>query len=160
MTNIHYGAEGVTYQPHRQGMTVLPDDIDEATGNRIDGSSQVVDTRIANWNHEPAEDDPELIDEVIQDDIDHPDHIVSEVELATISTEINDSTVSYDETLATEIASLDFGNSPADITVQYLSHKVYAGELSPQEAFTEAVESGINPEALASSYQRLKAHFS
>lgn len=152
MTNIHY-------QPHRQGMTVLPDDIDEATGERIDGSSQVVDTRIANWNHEPTENDPELIDEVIQDDIDHPEHIISEVELAEISTEINDSTVSYDETMADSIASLDFGNTPADITVQFLAHKVYQGELSPQEAFTEAIESGINPEALASSYQRLKSHF-
>lgn len=149
----------MNFEPHRQGMTVLPPDIDDATGEIIEGTSKVVDTRIANWEHDEIEDDSELINEAIQGDTDHPEHIDSESELAEISVEVNESTVAYDETMADTIASVDMGDSPADVTVQFLAHKVYAGELSPQDAFSEAINSGINPEYLAASYRKLKSYF-
>ena len=55
----------IHYEGHRHGMTVNPPIRDEATGEIIEGSEQVVDTRIANWNHEPNEYDPELENEAI-----------------------------------------------------------------------------------------------
>ena len=155
----------INYEPHRSGMTVLPDAVEEATGERIEGSSQVVDTRVANWagqsdeTYEETQDSIYEQEEAIAEDPDHPDSIQDAVVLADISDEIHQSTVSYNEELATAIATAPMSGSPADVTVQYLSNQVYLNNLSPEEAFNEAMSSGINPEQLAYSYQKLKALF-
>ena len=160
----------IHYQPDRQGMTVYPDQIDEATGQPIEGSSEVVDTRVANLAKEDLNYDGQSPD--AYEEIDHlseeelidanPDYIpetISEVELASISDEIHQSSISPDAQLADSIASVDLGDSAADVTVQFLSHKVYNGDITAEEAFNEAINSGIPPEALASSFKRLQSYF-
>lgn len=140
-------------------MTILPDDIDDATGERIEGTSKVIDTRFAKFEHEPQEIDPDLIEEINEEDLDAPEHTISEVELADISDEVHNTSYEVNEEMANHIASLDIGDSPAAVTIQFLAHKVYQGELSPAEAFSEAIDSGINPDKLAFAYNKLKQHF-
>ena len=146
-------------------MTILPDTIDEATGERIPGTSQVVDTRVSNWagqSDESYEETEESIyeqEQAIAEDPDHPDSELDSVVLADISTEIHESDASFDEAMASAVVSADMSDSPADVTVQYLAHQVYQGNLTPAEAFNEALDSGVNHAALVASFQKLKAHF-
>ena len=101
-----------------------------------------------------------MLDEINEEDLDSPEHTFSEVELADISDEVHNTTVEFNEEMANQIASADIGSTPADVTVQFLAHKVYQGELNPAEAFEEALNSGINPDKLAFAYNKLKRHFS
>ena len=78
----------IHFEGYRHGMTVNPPLRDEATGEIIEGSEQVVDTRFANWNHEPNEYDPELEKEAINEDEDHPDYVSEEVRMADTQQEI------------------------------------------------------------------------
>ena len=155
MTNIHF-------QTDRQGLTVLPDSIDEATGERIAGTSQVVDTRVANWEgqsdetYEQVEQSIYEQEEAIAEDPDHPDSELDAVVLADVSDEIHQSTVTPDETVASAVISADMSDSPADVTVQFLAHQVYSGNISAEEAFNEALNSGVNHAALVASFQKLK----
>ena len=66
---------------------------------------------------------------------------------------------SFDESLAASISSVDLGTTPADITVQHLVTQYYLGNISRDEAFEEAISSGISPESLMQSYWNLKKHF-
>ena len=75
----------IHFEVHRHGMTVNPPLRDEATGEIIEGSEQVVDTRFANWNHESNEYDPELEKEAINEDEDHPDCVSEEVRMGRYS---------------------------------------------------------------------------
>lgn len=152
----------INYEPHRNGQTVLPDVVDEVTGQTVEGTSQVVDTRVANFAHENYEEVEDSIyeqEQAIQEDPDHPDYVDDAVELANISEEIHEAEVSYNEEMAQAVVQAPMSDSPSDVTVQYLSHKVFNGDLTPQEAFEEAMNSGINPEQLAASYNKIKSFF-
>lgn len=152
----------IHYQPNRQGMTVLPDDIDDATGERIENTSQVVDTRFTAFakDEEPNEYDPDLAEELKSDDPDHPEYVSEEERMADTQQDILTAEErTYNETLATSVSSLDLGDSPAAITVQHLTTQYYLGNISRDEAFTAAIESGIEPDKLMFAYWQLKNHF-
>ena len=150
----------IHFEGHRYGMTVNPPLRDEATGEIIEGSEQVVDSRFANWNHEDNEFDPELEKEAINEDEDHPDYVSEEVRMADTQQDIlTAEEQSFDESLAASISSVDLGTTPADITVQYLVTQYYLGNISRDEAFEVAISSGISPESLMQSYWNLKKHF-
>jgi uncharacterized protein YcbX len=165
MTQIHFSNDRPAY-------TVLPDMIDEATGNRIEDTGMLCDTRHAAF---AKQDQPDLADPETEYE-EHTTYLTeeealeagiefdSEVELdpvvaADISTEIHESTVQYDPEMAAAVVQVPMSDSPADVTVQYLTNQVYEGNLTPQEAFDEALSSGVSHAALADAYQRLKAHF-
>lgn len=150
----------IHFEGHRYGMTVNPPLRDEATGEIIEGSEQVVDSRFANWNHEDNEYDPELEKEAINEDEDHPDYVSEEVRMADTQQDIlTAEEQSFDESLAASISSVDLGTTPADITVQHLVTQYYLGNISRDEAFEVAISSGISPESLMQSYWNLKKHF-
>ena len=148
----------IYYQPDRQGMTVLPDAIDEATGERIEGSSQVVDTRMTNW-HGQSDDTYEDIE--VEDEALSPEDVEPSIEIRLSDTEEDIRTGEYtvSDEFANEVASADIGSSPADLTVKYLATKCFQGQMTPEEAFGTAIESGINPDDLMQSYWNLKHYF-
>jgi len=148
---------------NRRGMTVLPDDIDEATGERIPNTAVVKDTQFGNWEEEEeyfeeyfeeyeAEADQYALSPEDQD----PDY---EVRLAETFSEINTTEFEVSPTLAYEIASADIGNSRADAAVQLFTSQVYNGELTAEEAFQSAVETGIDPVDLLDSFYKLQEVF-
>ena len=159
-------------------MTVYPELKDEATGLPIEGSAEVVDTRVANLAKEELNFDgqsPETYEDVTpldQEEVDGNystnekgdllyDGFISnedlhESELVEVSDEIHNSTVVPDEGLATAILQAPMSDSPADTTVAYLAHQVYSGNISAEEAFTEALNSGVNHAELIRSFNYLK----
>ena len=151
MTQIHF-------EPHREGMTVLPETVDQATGEKIEGTAQIVDTRFANLVEEETE--TESYVEVDDDALDPEDRDPSmEVRLADTFEEINTSEFQVDPGMANSIAQVDLGSSPEAITVQHLAASVYNGNITPEEAFHAGVESGINPDKLMFQYYKLKSYF-
>ena len=151
----------INYEPTRQGLTVNPPLRDEATGEYIEGTEQVVDTRFVAFtkDEEPAEVDPDLMDEINSDDPEHPDYVSEEVRLAETFDEINTTEYEYSEDIANQIAATDIGTSPEATVVKYLASQVYLDKMSPEEAFQTAVESGLNPDKLMQQYYQLKQHF-
>ena len=161
----------IHFQNDRPGMTYIPDAVDEATGERVEGTGMLAESHLANLvkqdqlNFEGQ--DPTSYEDVsplteqeqIDADPDYTPEDITPVQLADISDEIHNTSVSPDENLAASIASLDMGDKAADIAVQYFAHKVYDGQLTPSEAFEEAVNSGLPPEALAASFNKLKSYF-
>ena len=102
----------IHFEGHRYGMTVNPPLRDEATGEIIEGSEQVVDSRFANWNHEDNEYDPELEKEAINEDEDHPDYVSEEVRMADTQQDILTAEEQlFDESLAASISSVDLGTT-------------------------------------------------
>lgn len=162
----------IRFENDRPAYTVLPDMIDEATGERIEDTGMLSYTEHAAF---AKQDQPDLADPETEFDeettyiteeeaaelgmLDELTEQISPVELASISDEIHNHSVITNPELATTIASVDLGDSPADITVQFLSHKVYNGDITATEAFEEAINSGLPPEALASSFKRLQSYF-
>lgn len=141
--------------PRRSGYVVNPPERDEVTNQLISEPEVYENTPFA------QEQEEHIADFDIDEDAIPPEaREHSELELGEISIEIHESAVIPDETLATEIAAYSLGDTPSDITVQFLAHKVYQGELTAEEAFAEAIDSGINRDYLAASYKRLKSHFS
>ena len=152
-------------------MTYIPDAVDEATGERVEGTGMLAESHLANLvkqdqlnfeGQDPTsyEDvSPLTEEELIEADADYVPQDISPVELASISDEIHNASVVVDEAHAASIASLDMGNKAADIAVQYFAHKVYDGQLTASEAFEEAVNSGLPPEALAASFRKLQSYF-
>ena len=65
----------------------------------------------------------------------------------------------YNPQFANEIASASLGQSPEMITVKHLAAQVYEGQLTRQEAYIKAAESGIPRAKLYGAYNRLKAYF-
>ena len=145
----------INIQPSRSGFTCNPPQINEATGER-EGDFEVYPT--IPFADDVDADDTAYLYEAIQEDPDHPDYEFDESQLGELSIEINESSVTPDEALANQIASSSFGDTPSDVTVQFLTHKVYTGDITPQEAFTEAIDSGIPLEQLAYSFNKLKTH--
>ena len=155
--NIHY--EG-----HRQGMTVLPPEVDQATGEVIEGTEQIVDTRHVAFakNDIPNEADPHLEDlaeQLSEEDPDDPNYLPLEVRLADTSEEIHTTPFAADPDMAAQILHHDNGNSLPELLIQNLAYKAYNGELTPAEAFEEAVNSGHNPDLLLAAYYQLKSKF-
>ena len=135
-------------------MTVLPDDIDEATGERIPNTAVVEDTQFGNWEEE------EDFEEIEQDALAPEDQVPEfEVLLADTFEEIVSTDFDVSPTLAYEIASADIGNSRADAAVQLFTSQVYNGELTAEEAFQSAVETGIDPVDLLDSFYKLQEVF-
>ena len=152
MSQIHF-------EPNRPGVTVLPDDIDDATGERIDGTSKVIDTRVTNWEHnnQVSED----LDDLAYEDPDAVEEPLPplEVRLADTFEEIYTTDYEVNDEVANQIAATDIGDSPESTTVKFLAMRVLQGELSAEEAFQNAVESGLDPDKLLFNYYQLKKHF-
>ena len=150
----------------RPGMTVLPDQIDEATGERIEGSAEVVDTKHVAFHNQAHELSPEGEPEFVGSEFEDDDYLAPEdrenelLAIGEISSEINETTIIPDDEFADSIASYQLGDSPAEVTCQYLVYKVYAGDISPEDALTEAMSSGIPTNELVSAWNRLKKAFS
>jgi len=96
-------------------------------------------------------------EELIEADADYIPSDISPIELAEISDEIHSSPVVVSPDVANQILSAPMGDSAADTTVTFLAHKVFQGDITAAEAFEEAVNSGLPPEALAESFNRLKS---
>lgn len=163
----------INFENDRPAFTYLPDMIDEATGEPIEGTGMVTETHLTAFakQEQPKLLDPtydpsegvELTDEEHKriyhvDDVIRDDEI-NPVVLADVSAEIHESNVSYDPEMATAVLQAPMSDSPADVTVQFLAHKVYNGDISAEEAFNEALMSGINLAELVTSYDILKEHF-
>ena len=61
---------------------------------------------------------------------------------------------------ADAILEVDLGDSDAASVVQYLSFKYFAGEMSADDAYNEALDSGIDPDELTACFNQLRSHFS
>ena len=60
---------------------------------------------------------------------------------------------------ADAILQLDLGDTDAASVVQYLSYKYFAGEVSLDDAYNEALNSGIDPDQLTTVFNQLRKHF-
>ena len=60
---------------------------------------------------------------------------------------------------AEAILQLDLGDTDAASVVQYLSYKYFAGEVSLDDAYNEALNSGIDPDQLTTVFNQLRKHF-
>ena len=152
----------ISFQPHQHGMTVLPDAIDQATGERIEGTAQIVDTRHVAFAAQDEEDSSEVDDPQFEDQ----DHLSEEdrdpefeVRLADTFEEINTTEYEVSPEIVQQIAQVDLGDTPEAITVQYLASQVFDGNINPEEAFQSAVQSGLDPDKLMFQYYQLKSHF-
>lgn len=114
-----------------------------------------------NTYEDPETGELQQVEEVEPDaeDLDDPNYVPEEVDLANITEEIHAETVIPDPELADSIACYELGNTPADITVQYLSTRCFSGDMTAEEAFTEALASGISHRQLMSSFKKLKNAF-
>ena len=65
----------------------------------------------------------------------------------------------FNPQFANRIASASLGESPEMITIKHLAAQVYEGQLTRQEAYIKAANSGIPQAKLYSAYNRLKEHF-
>ena len=63
------------------------------------------------------------------------------------------------EEIAEAILQVDLGDSDAASIVQYLAYKYFAGEASLDEAYNEALSSGVEPDELAAAFNQLRTHF-
>ena len=65
----------------------------------------------------------------------------------------------YSPQWAEAIAKAPLGETPEMIAVKHLMAQVYEGQLSRQAAFAKAAETGIAPEKLYASYNRVREYF-
>jgi hypothetical protein len=63
------------------------------------------------------------------------------------------------EAIADAILDVDLGDSDAASVVQYLSYKYFTGELSVDDAYNQALDSGIDPDELTTAFNQLRKHF-
>ena len=132
------------------------------TGQRLFGTEEVQETRGFGFKPEYTyrEDDP--IEEIqLDNDALSPEDQTQpfEVRLADTFEEVNTTAYDIDPEFANSIASADIGASPEAITVKHLAASVYNGNISPEEAFQAAVESGMDMDKLMFQYYQLKQHF-
>ena len=151
--------ENFTIEPTRQGYTYYPEEVDDATGERIPGTDTVIDTRFANLA-KTDRDNGEVSSEEISVVEHGDDTFENQVELAEVSEEINTTTVVADDSIAEEAMLLDMGDSDSAIAVQYLAHQVYSGNMTAEDAFNEAVTSGLPHNELLQHWNAMKTHFS
>ena len=143
---------------HREGMTVLPPDVDPVTGDVI-GDAHVFNYR----NKHPffREEEMDSSDEDIEQDALSPDDQDPEFEMRLADTfdELNSTPYDVNPALAFEIASADIGGTRADSAVQLFTSQVFNGDLSPEEAFRAAIDTGISADELMNSYYKLQRLF-
>lgn len=152
----------INIQPNRPGMTYIPD-YDEVTGEIDLENGSIAPTNMKNW---AAEDEPNTEDfeplteeELIDADPDYQGEEVSPTELSDITDEVLGFSTEYDETQASAVLEAPMGDTPGDVTIQYLAHQFYTGNMSAQEAYDEALNSGVSPDELARSYRKLQSYF-
>ena len=143
-------------------MTVHPEQINEITGQRIEGSAEVVDSRFANWAANEGGNDfseLEMSEEPEQDELGFEAPLFKDQQEALTETfdEVYNTDYSYSEEMAGAVAQADIGNSDAATTVKYLASQVYLNNLTPEQAFQQAVDSQIDPDKLLFSYYQLKS---
>ena len=149
---------------NRPGLTVNPPEIDEATGQPI-GEAQVYDFEhkhpFFREEHQQYASSQETEEVEIDEDAFAPEDVEPSFDerLSDTFEEINTSEYSISPELANDIATADIGTSPEAITVKHLAASVYNGNLSPEEAFQAAVESGMDMDKLMFQYYQLKQHF-
>ena len=150
--------ENIVFEQSRPAMTYFPPEVDDATGQPIEGTDQVVDTRFAAFakgergNGEVSSDEMTVVE---HGEMDFEDQVT----LAEVSEEINTTTFVADDDIAHEVAYLDMGESDSAIAVQYLAHQVYAGNMSAEDAFNEAITSGLPHSELLQHWNAMKTHF-
>lgn len=160
----------ITSQPNRQGYTFIPD-YNEVTGEiDIEGGS-IAPTNMKNWvasedlnfdGQDPTsyeEVEPLTEEELIDADLDYQAEEVSPTELSDITDEVLGLNTDFDEAQASAVLEAPMGNTPGDVTIQYLAHQYYTGNMSAEEAYNEALNSGLPPEVLAKSYRKLQSYF-
>ena len=72
---------------------------------------------------------------------------------------IYNETAEPSEEIAEAILDVDLGNSDAASIVQYLAYKYFAGEVSVDDAYNEALDSGIDADELTAAFNKLRTHF-
>jgi len=166
----------IHFQNDRPAYTVLPDLVDEATGERVEDTGMLCETHLTSLikkdqsllldpETEYEENIIELTpEEAVDAGLETTDGFISNDDLdptvlAEVSDEIHQSEFAPDEAVAAAVVSVPMSDTPADITVQYLAHQVYSGNITPEEAFEDALLSGINHAELIRSYDYLKSHF-
>lgn len=144
-------------------MTVHPEQIDQITGQKIEGSADVVDTKTMNWAANEGQNDfselevAEQTETEVENTFEIPQFESQEHALAETFDEVYNAEVDYSEEMAGEIANADIGDSAAATTVKYLASQVYLQNITTEQAFQNAVESGIDPDALMFAYYNLKS---
>jgi len=143
-------------------MTILPDAIDEATGQRIDGSAQVKQTKGMGFDdieEIDSESQEALTHQVQQEDPSDPNYVPEAVRISdTFDSVMQNDTVCADPELGQAVLSVDLGDSPAATVVQHLAYRYTQGE-SPESLFQEAVATGVDSEALMQAYWTLVEAF-
>ena len=150
--------ENIVYEQSRPGMTYFPPEVDDATGLPIEGTDQIVDTRFASLAKEDRGNGEVSSDEMTV--VEHGEmDFEDQVTLAEVSEEINTTTVVADDDIAYEAAMLDMGDSDSAIAVQYLASQVYSGNMTAEDAFNEAISSGLPHNELLQHWNAMKTHF-
>ena len=150
--------ENFNLEYSRPGYTYYPPEVDDATGQVIEGTDQVVETQFANFAKEERDNgevssQEETIVEHSETDFD------DQVSLAEVSEEINNTTVVADDATAEEVMLLDLPQTETANAVQYLVSEVYSGNMSAEEAFNEALTSGLSHNEMLSHWNAIKIHF-
>jgi hypothetical protein len=148
------------FVPQHQALTVHPEVIDEMTGEKVPGSADVVDTKTMNWAADKDRQFPELPEEVEPSEeatFEAPLFETQEEALTQTFEEVYNAEVEYSEEMAGEIANADIGDSEAATTVKYLASQVYLQNMTTEDAFKAAVESGQDPDKLLFAYYNLKS---
>ena len=148
------------FVPQHQPMTIHPEVIDEMTGERVPGSAEVVDTKIMNWAADKEKQFPDLpnLEEPAEELAFQPPQFESQQEALTETfEEVFNAEIEYSEEMAGEIAGADIGDSEAATTVKYLASQVYLNNMSTEDAFKAAVESGQDVDKLLFAYYNLKS---
>lgn len=151
--------DNFTIEPTRQAMTYYPPERDDATGEIIEGTDTVIDTRFASLAKADRDNGEVSSQEMAV--VEHgEDTFEAQVELAEVSEEINTTTVVADDNIAEEAILLDMGDSESANAVQYLVSEVYSGNMTAEDAFNAAITSGLSHSEMLSHWNAIKTHFS
>ena len=148
---------------NRQGMTVNPDVIDEATGQRIPGTSQVRESLYSNYDKQignyHGEGEGQYEDLGVNEDAYAPEDREQpvEVQLAETVELIENEIYATDPNFAQELAAIEMPpGDTAGALVQNLSVAVYNGQVTQSEAIQMAIESGEDVSTLVYYFNAIK----
>ena len=152
----------INYEPHREGMTVLPAEVSEMTGHTLHGTEQVKQTKGMGFDHSEDDDweyNNALEHQVQQEDPDSPEYVSEEIRIAdTFESVMANEEVCTQPEMGEAVLAADIGDTPAATVVQHLAYRYTQGE-SPESLFQEAVSTGVNPDALMQAYWTLVEAF-
>ena len=148
---------------NRQGMTVNPDAIDEATGQRIPGTAQVRESLYSNYDKQignyHGEGEGQYEDLGVNEDAYAPEDREQpvEVQLAETVELIENELYAPDDSFADELSAIEMpdGDTAAQL-VQDLAVSVYSGDISQSEAIQLAIESGEDMSSLVYYFNAIK----